>query len=617
VERAYSLLTVKALDPASRRIYGIASTPEVDRQGDSLDPSGVTYRNPIPLLLHHDQKNPIGTATLTSGPSGITFDAELATVAEPGPFKTLTDGTWQMLTAGVLRGASIGYRILEGGVKQLSPSTRRILKSEICELSLVTVPAHQSATIALVKSLDLQTKDAPMTPTAAERITALETKRNALAALMGGIMDAAPAGESLEPEAAAKYDGLATEVKSLDADVERWKAHETAMRTKASEVCAPARSSFLVVNETVEPGIKLARYVIAKMAAKYDSVNAETYAERRWGPRNDVTLALKAAVAAGSTTDATWAKPLVNNSISSDFIPLLTAATIVGKIPGLYNVPFNVSIPSQTADGTANWVGELKPKPVTSLAFAMENLTWAEVASIVVLSQELIRFSNPKAEAIVRDRMVKYIAKFIDQQFTDPAVAAVAGVNPASITNGAPTAAATASPLADILGLVNHFAANNISVEGLTFLLNPTNALALSFRTQADGSPQFPGIGVNGGTWRGMTFIVSSIVSTNVIALQPSYILYADDGGVTIDASTDASLQMDSAPMSPVDATTVYASMFQMNAVALRAERYINWKRLGTNTVKYLTAANWPSPTGLTLSAQAASDDDAPASKKR
>jgi len=57
--------------------------------------------------------------------------------------------------------------------------------------------------------------------------------------------------------------------------------------------------------------------------------------------------------------------------------------------------------------------------------------------------------------------------------------------------------------------------------------------------------------------------------------------------------------------------------MFQMNAVALRAERYINWKRLGTNTVKYLTAANWPSPTGLTLSAQAASDDDAPASKKR
>ena len=50
--------------------------------------------------------------------------------------------------------------------------------------------------------------------------------------------------------------------------------------------------------------------------------------------------------------------------------------------------------------------------------------------------------------------------------------------------------------------------------------------------------------------------------------------------------------------MSPVDATTVYASMFQMNAVALRAERYITWKRVGANTVKYLTATAWPSPTG-------------------
>ena len=78
---------------------------------------------------------------------------------------------------------------------------------------------------------------------------------------------------------------------------------------------------------------------------------------------------------------------------------------------------------------------------------------------------------------------------------------------------------------------------------------------------------------------------------------------------MTIDASTDASLQMDSAPMSPVDATTVYASMFQMNAVALRAERYITWKRVGANTVKYLTAAAWPAPTGAGTFAATASPE--------
>jgi HK97 family phage major capsid protein len=244
------------------------------------------------------------------------------------------------------------------------------------------------------------------------------------------------------------------------------------------------------------------------------------------------------------------------------------------------------------------WVGELKPKPVTPMAFSMESLGFAKVAAIVVLSQELVRFSNPSAEAVVRDSLVKDIALFLDGQFINPAVAAVAGVNPASITNGAPTAAATVNPLADILGLINHFATNNIPVDGLTFILSPSNALALSFRTNLDGSPEFPGIGINGGTYKGLQFITSNTVTTNVIALQPAYILYADDGGVTIDASTEASLQMDSAPASPVDATTVFASMFQMNAVALRAERYITWKRIGTNTVKYLTATAWPSPAG-------------------
>ena len=46
-----------------------------------------------------------------------------------------------------------------------------------------------------------------------------------------------------------------------------------------------------------------------------------------------------------------------------------------------------------------------------------------------------------------------------------------------------------------------------------------------------------------------------------------------------------------------------------MNAVALRAERYITWKRVGANTVKYLTATAWPSPTGA-MTATASSRED-------
>ena len=53
-----------------------------------------------------------------------------------------------------------------------------------------------------------------------------------------------------------------------------------------------------------------------------------------------------------------------------------------------------------------------------------------------------------------------------------------------------------------------------------------------------DGSPEFPGVGVNGGSYKGLQFITSNTARRRTsIALQPALILYADDGGVTIDAS--------------------------------------------------------------------------------
>jgi hypothetical protein len=206
--------------------------------------------------------------------------------------------------------------------------------------------------------------------------------------------------------------------------------------------------------------------------------------------------------------------------------------------------------------------------------------------------------SNPSAEALVRDDMVKGIARFLDTQFIDPAVAVVAGVSPASITNGAPTAAATTNPLADFMSLINHFATNNIPVDGLTFIMSPANALSLAFRSNTDGSAEFPGVSMSGGSYRGITIVTSNQAGTNIVALQPDLILYADDGTVTIDASREASLQMDSAPASPADATTVYVSLWQTNAVGLRAERWASWLKANANAVKYLTATAWPAPTG-------------------
>ena len=59
----------------------------------------------------------------------------------------------------------------------------------------------------------------------------------------------------------------------------------------------------------------------------------------------------------------------------------------------------------------------------------------------------------------------------------------------------------------------------------------------------------------------------------------------ADDGQVTIDASREASLQMECAPDSPPTGSTVLISLWQQNAVAIKAERFINWRLRRANAV--------------------------------
>src|SRR4029453_15991417 len=94
LDRAYALLSIKALDVDRREITGLASTPTPDRRGDILEPLGATFANPVPLLLHHDPERPIGRATLTATSTGIAFKATLPTIADPGVLRDRVDEAW-------------------------------------------------------------------------------------------------------------------------------------------------------------------------------------------------------------------------------------------------------------------------------------------------------------------------------------------------------------------------------------------------------------------------------------------------------------------------------------------------------------------------------------------
>lgn len=633
MDRAYSLLEIKSVDAEQRIIEGIASTPTPDRGGDIMVPSGAQFTLPMPLKFEH--KLPIGevfAATVKS--DGIHIKAQISTVDADAPahLKERLAEAWHSIKANppLARGLSIGWSALEAEPVKGTRFTR-YLKWIWGETSVVNIPMNTDATILSVKEFDqavsghhapavvgsLQPVRAvkgarPMT--IQEQITSFENTRAAKAAAMTALMTkAADAGTTLDQAQAEEYDTLDQEVKSVDAHLVRLRDLERTTITQATPITQVTTQTaagdlrggvshpVITVKANVPKGTAFARMCMAMAAGGGDSYQTLQYAKQWKDSTPEVEHLVqhmwqtKAAIAVGTTTDATWAGPLVVTQPLNEFLELLRPRTLLGRIPGLRQVPFNVSVPTQTTGGTYGWVGQNKPKPVTKADYATVTVPFAKAAGIIVLSEELVKLSSPSAENLVREEMIAGMGAFLDLQFQDPAVAVSAGVNPASITNGAATAAASgvtaAAAKLDLAGRVAVFTAANIPLEGSVWLMNDSNAFGLSISLNALGQPLFPGMTPMGGTLLGMPVVVSNSLSTRVVLLHAPSILYADEGGVRIDVSREASVQMDSAPTDTVDATTVYLSLWQRNLIGLRAERMITWIRARTAAVTYLTAA--------------------------
>lgn len=648
LNRAYSVINWKAVgDDDQRIITGLATSPTPDRSGDIVEPGGAVFELPIPLLMHHDTRQPIGhviKAVVTK--AGIEITAQLAKIAEPGVLKDRIDEAWGLIKSGLIRGLSIGFKPLEEA--RLGETwSYRYLKYLLLELSIVTIPANGDCSIATVKSLDLQQRAAsgrslvvaritppgasgpaatnpgvPDMKTIAEQISAFNKTRAAKEARMKEIMDAAAAkGETLDQAQSEEYDGLEREIEAIDKHLGRLDKMEKATAVTAKPVVdvgttiagAAARGTPGVVIKapaTLEPGIGFARLVKVKMAARLAAESPLLMAQRMYGADSEVAAIITKAneVVAGTTLSGNWAADLVSaeGAAVAAFLEYLRPATILGKfgtgnVPGLTRLDFYTPYVIETGGGAAYWVGEGKPKPLTSFDYDRSTLTPLKIANIAVLTEENIKRSSPNSDMVVRNALVKALAAGLDVALVDPANNGTANAKPASITYGAETIVSTGTDAdairLDVRAVFQKFIdANNAPSAGV-WIMSATNALALSLMVNALGQPEFPGIGMMGGVFQGLPAIVSEHIGDVVALVNASDIFLGDEGGVAVDMSREASIEMRSSGLG-MDATAGTAtassvSMFQTNSVALRAEREINWKRARDSAVAYLTAVAW------------------------
>lgn len=185
----------------------------------------------------------------------------------------------------------------------------------------------------------------------------------------------------------------------------------------------------------------------------------------------------------------------------------------------------------------------------------------------------------------MRDDLVHTIGQFMNVAFIDPTQAAYPAVNsPRPITYGAETILSSGNTVAaitaDIQSALSYVSQNGLPLTGLAWVMNPRTKIYLSMLRlgTADGGYAFPEVGPSG-TLAGFPIVDSASVpidatdsSTFIALVAPSEILLADDGGVTLDASREASIAMSD------DGTSSLVSLWQSNLIGLRAERYCYWQ---------------------------------------
>lgn len=163
-QTAFSLFSTKSLTTDDEKdfiVEGIASTPTLDSDNDSLNSLGASFRTlPYPFLLNHDHKNPVGQVVeATPTNKGIKVKIRIPYVKEDGLLKQQTDYAIHAIKYNIISGLSVGFSANKADAKVNAKGGLDINKFEVYELSLTPLQANPTAFITSFKQLKEHTAE--------------------------------------------------------------------------------------------------------------------------------------------------------------------------------------------------------------------------------------------------------------------------------------------------------------------------------------------------------------------------------------------------------------------------------------------------------------------------
>lgn len=298
-----------------------------------------------------------------------------------------------------------------------------------------------------------------------------------------------------------------------------------------------------------------------------------------------VGAAFKAAIPLGTSASSEYSQLVAYQTIASGFIESLRATSVLDAIlPFCRRIPLRSALAIVTSVASAGRVAAGGAKPVTRLALAQGALDPVEVAALIIVTEDLLRFSTSAGLQLINRELQAGVSSACNREFL------------AGMADGATPLASTGSVLGDLRLLLGAVAAPGVGSLHLVISASVANQIATLPAATGEELPAFPGFGPSGGTIQNVPAMVAaddempsdSSGPLDVMLIEASQIA-AQAEAPRLSSSKHTSLQMDDDPSMPAN----LVSMFQTHSAVIRAERSIGFEKLRATAVAAISGAEY------------------------
>ena len=324
------------------------------------------------------------------------------------------------------------------------------------------------------------------------------------------------------------------------------------------------------------------------MGSRAEGVPAREWATAHGAPAR-VVNAIKAAVPAGSSGDATWAGAFTDlNVVFGSFSDSLKNQSVFYRLVS-DNAMSRLSIDDRAAivtiGLTASSVGEGKARAISKLSAANQLLQRRAAICMVVCTRELVKSIGPDGQALLSRELKAATADEVDREFL------------AIVTAGAPTLTSSGDQLADVQADLKRmlFSVPVRNSSALYWVAGIGAAKGLTAMVDGSGANAFPAAGVLNNELWGYPLLGCSALADDELILLDAHGIAGVSDGFNLSASGQADVELSDTPIG--DATTgvgaALTSLFQTNSVGLRCVAYYGAERLRSDSVVKLTSIGW------------------------